>query len=279
MKKYFLALTFAFLSVTLNAQAQLETKKFKISDICERTLDIVLTGNDAVDSVFREGMPNVWNISPYEFCTRGQFEERKKSKEYYFLMISDPAVGKQEDSGIRNLTVFKGDPSAGSGTDGLYRITTVPFCSAEGCGALAMAFLPALVDVLQQHILSILDKEFNIGDMVKVNALNSMAIWSKPVLMADSYMAVPPDDRMKGKNLVFAKEDEVIDAVRSGDERYLAAYCVAPSVLSKDAVCFTMVIDAQTHELYYLRHRKIGTSSPAGFVKADTDAILSHRKR
>lgn len=279
MKKYFLALIFALLSVTLNAQAQLETKKFKISDICERTMDIVLTGNDAVDAVFREGMPNVWNISPYEFCTREQFESRKKSKEYYFLMITDPAAGKHEDNGIRNLTVFKGDPSAGSGTDGLYRITTVPFCSAEGCGALGLAFLPALVDILQQQILSILDKEFNIGDMVRVKALNSIAVWPKPVLVSDSYMTAPPDDRMKGKNLVVAKEEDVIDVMRSADERYLAGYCVAPSVLSKDAVCFTMVIDAQTHELYYLRRRKIGASSPAGFVKADTDAILSHRKR
>lgn len=278
MKKYYLSIVLALISVASSAQARLETKKFKISDICERTLEVVLTGNEMLDAVFREEMPNVWNISPYEFCTLDQFEARKKSKEYYFLMITDSVFGKQDEAGIKSLTVFKGDPSAGEGTEGLYRITTIPFCSAEGGDGRENAFLPALVDILQSQIMEILDKEFNLGDMVKVKASNSLAVWPKPVLIADNDIAIPVDERMR-ERMVIADEDTVDEAMRNRDSQYLVAYSVASSSVSRHSVCFTMIIDAQTHELYYLRRRKASVTDRSGFVKADIDAISAHRKR
>ena len=51
------------------AQAQINTKKVKISDFTEKITKVVLTGNDFYDSILKDEVKTHWRVSPYEFCT------------------------------------------------------------------------------------------------------------------------------------------------------------------------------------------------------------------
>lgn len=276
MKKYILTAICALLPLLSTAQAQLQTKNFRISDICERTLEIVLTGDIMMDAEMREEIPNVWHISPYEFCTQKQFEERKRSEEYYFLTVTDSYFGRNSGSCIRSLTLFKGDPDAGEGTDGMYRITTIPFYGTDNVDGRHIAFLPALTGILQEQVKVILDKDFNIGDMVHVKPSNAMRAWSKPVMIAREDIAFPLDKSLKSRNIITTDAEQVEECIRTRDPRYMVGYSVGPATPSPDAVCFTMVIDAQSHELHYFHRRNVSATLQTGFDKADFRAINSH---
>jgi hypothetical protein len=58
----------------------------------------------------------------------------------------------------------------------------------------------------------------------------------------------------------------------------LVSYVVAPSEPVKGSFCYKMLIDAQTHELYYYRKHKISPKAGAGFLPEDIERINKARK-
>ena len=61
----------AALTITTSAfaQAQITTKKEKVSDFTLKTMKVVLSGNEFIDQAVREAINNTWSLSPFEFCT------------------------------------------------------------------------------------------------------------------------------------------------------------------------------------------------------------------
>ncbi|MBQ0096960.1 MAG: hypothetical protein KBS53_04835 [Bacteroidales bacterium] len=276
MKKFILTGICAFTTLCATAQAKLETKKFKISDLCERTMEIVLTGNPTVDAAYRDKVQDVWYISPYELCTAEQFEQRKKSKEYYFIVVTDNSFGKETSAGIKFLSMYKGDPKAREGVDGLYKITSIPFCSENwGDGREANA-APAMLNTLQQQALSILGKEFNIGEVARVKSRNAMGEWPGKVLIADCDLAFQRDTAETAGSYVKITDSDTVAEAMENREDCLVGYSVAPENSETGSVCFTYLINAATYELYYMRKRSISPSSPAGFTKAELKGFESH---
>ena len=58
-------------------QAQINTKKVKIGDFTQKITKIVLSGNEFIDTVFKDEVTARWRISPYEFCTLEEFNNMK----------------------------------------------------------------------------------------------------------------------------------------------------------------------------------------------------------
>ncbi len=278
MKKVILTGILAFAALFATAQAKLETKKFKISDLCERTMEIVLTGNPKVDAAYRDKVQDVWYISPYELCTAEQFEQRTKSKEYYFIVVTDNSFGKETSAGIKFLSMYKGDPKASGGVNGLYKITSIPFCSVDwGDGREANA-VPAMLNTLQQQALSILDKEFNIGEIAWAKSKNALGKWPGKVLIADCDLAFQQDTAETAASDSYVKitDPGTVTEAMENREDCLVGYVVAPGNPEKGSVCFTYLINTATYELYYMRKRNISPSSPAGFTKAELKGFESH---
>lgn len=279
MKNYILIAICACATFAASAQAKLETKRFRISDLCEKTMEIVLTGNPMVDAAYRNKAQDVWHISPYEFCTREQFEQRKKSKEYYFLVMTESFSGKDSYPGINFLSMYKGDPKAGAGVNGLYKITSVPLCSAGGGDGREATFLPAMLDMVQQQALRILSKEFNIGDVVRVRSRNVLGSWPGKILIADCDLAFEADESLvvslRNESVEISDPDTACDSFDKRDE-CLVGYVVAPKTPEKGSVCFTFLINASTYEVHYMHRRTITPTSPAGFTKAELKAFAFH---
>ncbi len=278
MKKIILILAFAMTVFPACAQAKLETKKFRISDLCEKTMEMVLTGNPMVDAAYRGKAQDVWHISPFEFCTAAQFEQRKKSEDYYFIVITDNSFGKETSAGIKFLSMYKGNPKAGEGVEGLYKITSVPFCGSGWGDGRESAFLPAMLNAVQQQALSILGREFNIGDVVRVKGSNAMGDWPGKIILAGSDLAFTADSKTlssPGGAVSITDSDTVIEAMENR-ENCLVGYVVAPEAPEKGSVCFTYLINPATCELHYMHRRNISPSSPAGFTKAELKGFALH---
>ena len=115
MKKILIILTAILLPLMASAQAQITTKKIKISDFPEKTTKVVLTGNALFDAVLKEEIAARWRIAPYEFCTLNEFNELKGKDNYYFLISTKGQFKKESEPGLQFLTLVKGGTEAEEG--------------------------------------------------------------------------------------------------------------------------------------------------------------------
>ena len=54
------------ISASAFGQAQITTRKEKLSDFTSRTMKVVLSGNHFIDLVLRDALNNTWSISPFD---------------------------------------------------------------------------------------------------------------------------------------------------------------------------------------------------------------------
>lgn len=276
MKKYILAIVCSLFTLALCAQIKLETKKYMVSDLYEKPMEIVLTGNAPLDSAMRSSVQDVWYISSFEFCTREQFEKRKTSDEFFFMVLVDSTYTKENLRGISSLTVFKGSPKAGSGIKGLNRIAYVPFMGTDRNGVRESAFVPAFVDVLQQHISFILSREFNIGSTVRVNASDALGKWNKPVMISRNDLAdASVMDGMASDNVIVTDDVHLAKAMTDKAGDCLVGYVAGPLSPVEKSECVTMVIDPQTNEIYYIKRRGASVLNPCGFTYSEIKNFLA----
>ena len=94
----------AMLAVAMAAeaagQAKIMTKKFRLSDFTDRVTKVVLSGNEMMDSALKMEVSERWTVSPFEFCTAGEFAALKQSDRYYFLLVT------MQDPAMRFLTAY-----------------------------------------------------------------------------------------------------------------------------------------------------------------------------
>lgn len=276
MKKYILAVVCSLFCVALCAQIKLETKKYMVSDLYEKPMEIVLTGNVQLDSALRSSVQDVWYISSFEFCTREQFEKRKTSDEFFFMMLVDSTYTEENLRGISRLTVFKGSQNAGSGIKGLNRIAYVPFMGTGRDGARESAFVPAFVDMLQKHISFILSREFNIGSCVRVNASAAIGKWTRPVMISCNDLAdASLQDGMARDNVIITDDVHLAKAMTDKAGDCLIGYMAGPLSPGEKSECVTMVIDPQTNEIYYMNRRGASALNPCGFTYSEIKKFSS----
>ena len=161
MKKALAILAAVLLPVLTWGQAQINTKKVKIGDFTQKITKIVLTGNDFIDTAFKDEVTARWRVSPYEFCTLDEFNSLKGSDEYYFLMITKGQFKKDLSPTIQFMTLIKGGQGADKGIDGMLEIVSLPIAAAQFPSGREIAYIPAFLDIIQDYTLDSMEKDAN----------------------------------------------------------------------------------------------------------------------
>ena len=161
MKRFLILFLTIILPLTASAQAQITTKKVKISDFPEKTTKVVLTGNSLFDAILKEEIAARWRIAPYEFCTLNEFNELKGKDNYYFLISTKGQFKTEGEPGLQFLTLVKGGKAAEGGIDQMLEIVSLPIASAEEPSGRELTFLPAFITILQQNTLDSIDHDLN----------------------------------------------------------------------------------------------------------------------
>ena len=71
--------------------------------------------------------------------------------------------------------------------------------------------------------------------------------------------------------------DSADDCILENKPNTLVSYVVAPSDGRIGSYCYKMLIDSQTHKLYYFRKHKITNKAGAGFLPEDITKITASR--
>lgn len=281
MKRLLIMLTGILIPMLASAQAQIETKRVKISDFTQKITKVVLHGNDFYDAILKEEIALRWRISPYEFCTLEEFEELKTDSQYYFLITTLGQFKKETAPGIQFLSLVKGGKGAKKGISEMMEVISLPYASAEFPSGRELVFLPALLDIIQNHTLKSMDSDFDgyIG-MSKYTRNMQQAQQMKIVFFEDEInKKVDRVMRASDERFVMADEDEADQYLIDNAPNTLVSYMVAPAEPVNGSYCYKLLINSETHELYFYRRHKITDKYGVGFLIEDLDYIIKNGEK
>lgn len=280
MKRLFFILFTALAVVAASAdafgQARINTKKHKIADITTHTTKIVLGGNEMTDAALKSEVTARWRVSPYEFCDADEYRRIKEDPDYYFLIIARSDERKYD--GILTLTLIKGGkPGAEDPQKRPVEVASLPLSASGFPSGREITYLPALLDILQDFVTkAVLSDRVGYAGF-DVYAGNIRRIGHKRVFMSEDDVVPDLDEVTKrkcfGEDFVLTDEDSVDNEFLNSSYNTLVSYVVAPFDPRNGSWCYKMLIDAETHELYWFGHHRISPRKWAGFLAKDIKSI------
>lgn len=279
MRKFILSAALILVSLASFAQMQIKTKKYIISDIPEKTMKVVQTGEDVTDAIISRTVRAKWNISSYEFCSLEEFEKIRSSEKYYFLVLTQGRFKGESAPGVEMLTVLKG--GSGDSLDEMYEVVSLPIGKASALDFRSVTFLPAMVEIVQSFLEKALKSDaVASGGITYYAKSNSSAIKNKSICFNSEDLAADVDETFVAKKFdasmtISEDADDLFEEEKYGT---LVSYVVAPEEPEKGSFSYQMLIDANTHELYYFSARKLVKDFSVGFSSSDIKSICSKRK-
>ena len=284
MKKFCVTVISLLAAVSLLAQGRVNTRSYILNDFTDKVTQVVLTGNEVLDSELRQSVVDVWTSSPFEFCTPERFQELKTQDRYYFLLTAESRFKGEENPGITFLTLVKGGPGASEGVGAMTEVISLPLTSAPGGSGRELVYLSALVQTVQ---------EFTLAAMESEKVAYGMELWVNRNFEKFGKMKqifLPREDlseSVKKKDLeryldedfhLTEESDEADQAFLSGTYNTLVGYVVAPAFPQNGAsYCYKLLFEAQTRQLYYIHRHKITERTGVGFTAEDLKRMARKR--
>lgn len=239
LQRFFLFLVLS--SACLPAQAQqMYTRKARLADFPTRTLKVVAGGNSFLELSLKEEISSRWRVSPFEFCTVGEYESLKEDNGYYFLHLGT-------EEGIAFLILSKGGKEDESDNFRKpFEVVRLPIASLGDPSGRELMYMGAFIDIIQAFV-----EEAMISDRTAYTGLKSY------------------NQRTLSGRTVHVDPDGADAAFHEGTPGAVAGIVIAPTNISFDSFCYKMLIAADTHELLYFRKAKYKGSKDAAFTKSE----------
>lgn len=260
----------AFSWTVLGQQANISTKKFRLADFPDKITKVVLPEDPVRKAALEQEILNWWSISPFEFCTREEYEAQCLSDDFYFLSTSGTVSrrgGEAYPSGILFLILEKG----GEKPD---EVLSLPLAPASFGAGRELVFLGALIHSVQEFVLRAMESEKVAYQ--GISALNGAEGYDRIVLSEDDLSAsLTPKDREKylSEGVTVCPEDEADEVFLSGAEGTAVGYVVTSSSPAKGDMCHTMLFTADTRMLVYYHRHTVSPKSGAGFLAQDLRSV------
>lgn len=266
MRKIILTLAMLAICTAASAQAQITTKKEKVSDFMVRTMKVALTGNDFIDIPFKEAVKNTWTLSPFEFCTIDDFKKMMGREDLYFLVPTKVKYKTEARPGTMMLTLYKGRSGA-KDPGRLVEVVSMPLCSADNPSGREAAMMPGIMDILQSYISKSLASRFSpISTMVRKRPAGCRVYFAEDEISPSISPEAAGKLRQKG---ALIEKSEVADSIFiEGEAGTAVSYLISPAFPEKGSVCWKMIINSRTHELHYMK-KEVLKGESAGFTKGE----------
>lgn len=228
----------------IQTPAKVYTKKVRMGDFLNRMAKVVTNDSIPYNSAFKTEVTSRWRVSPYEFCTPEEYERLHTDNDYYFLHFT-------EDEGVGFLTLDKGGEKKDPDTfKRPFTVIKAPVGTAGKYNGREGFLLGALLDIIQN--------------------------FSEEAMTSDNtgYAGLTRYNRgsLKGKTIYFKDEDicRILDEEIPGA---MAAISITPASASDKALCYRMLISADTHELFYYTRERYREDSGNGFNKEEINSF------
>ena len=283
MKRIIVATAALLLSLMAWGQAQIDTKKVKISDFTQKITKVVLTGNMFYDGSLKSEIAAKWHVSPFEFCSMQEYEALKGDDNYYFLLTVQGQFRKESEPGLTFLSLVKGGKNAAEGIDEMLEIVSFPLASAEDPSGREYVFLPAVLDIIQNYALDSMENDINAYTGLPNYTMNITKSGDMTIVFSEKDLSgeVTPQVRNQcfDEKVLVLEEEEADEYMSPEKSSTLVSYVVAPTSGKAGSYCYKMLIEPQTNTLYYFRKHKITKKAGPGFLAEDIRRIAVPRKK
>ena len=281
MKKFTVIAIALLMPLLALAQAQIDTKKVKISDFTQKITKVVLTGNQFYDACIESEISTKWHVSPYEFCSMAEFDNLKSDDSYYFLITTKGQFKKEAEPGLTFLTLVKGGKNSEKGIDEMLEIVAFPYASAEEPSGREVSFLPAILDVIQNYALDSMEKDINAYTGLPNYTMNITKSGDMRLVFADTDLSSEVTSDVKSQlfdeDVLVLEADDADEYLTKNNDNMLVSYVVAPTSAKAGSYCYKMLLDPRANKLYYFRKHKISKKVGAGFLLEDIKRITAPR--
>ena len=281
MKRILIFLAAVMMPALMSAQAQINTKKTKIADFTQKVTKVVMTGNMFYDGTLKDEIASRWRVSPYEFCTLEEFDALKTDDQYYFLMITEGQFRKESEPGLQFLSLVKGGKDAAEGIDKMLEIVSMPIASAEDPSGREIVFLPAFLDIIQNYSMDSMDKDINAYTGLSNYTINIANTKDMEIIFSEDDLSQEITQAVMDKNfdpgIMAVSEEDADEYMIENAPKTLISYVAVPTDPVNGSYCYKMLIDTQSHKLYYYRKHKITAKWRPGFLFEDIKRICAPR--
>lgn len=281
MKKFTVILLALIMPFLAAAQAQIDTKKVKISDFTQKVTKVVLSGNQFYDACLESEISTKWHVSPYEFCSLSEFEKIKTDDSYYFLITTKGQFRKEEEPGLTFLTLVKGGKKSEKGIDEMLEIVAFPYASAEDPSGREFTFLPYILDIIQNYALDSMEKDINAYTGLPNYTMNITKSGDMKLVFSETDLSseVTPEvkNQLFDEKVLVLEEEDADEYLTKNNENTLVSYVVAPTSAKAGSYCYKMLLDPRTSKLYYFRKHRISKKVGPGFLLEDVKRITAPR--
>lgn len=280
MKKFTVLALAVLLPMMVWGQAQIDTKKMKISDFTQKITKVVLTGNQFHDASLESEVTAKWRVSPFEFCTLEEFDKLKTDDNYYFLLTTKGQFKKESGPGLVFLTLVKGGKDVKE-VDDMFEIVTFPYASADEPSGREMVFLPTILDIIQNHTLDSMEKDISGYTGLPNYTMNISKSGDMTIVFSQNDLSAEVTPQVKNmyfdSNILVLDENSADAYVSPEKVNTLVSYVVYPTSAKPGSYCYKMLVDPQTSRLYYFRKHKITKKAGPGFLAEDIRRIAAPR--
>ncbi len=264
------------------AQAQITTKKVRLSDFPQKIMKVVLTGNPMTDNLLKDEVSARWTLSPYEFCTLEDFEANKTNSDYYFLLETSGQFKKETEPGVSFLTIVKGGKDAEKGIDKMLEACSFPLRSVQMPSGREFTFLPAIVDIMQRYISDSMERDTDAYGGLGVYNLDNRKISKMNVVIAEGDLGEKVTEADKAAaakaGISFVEDDDADTLMDEEKENTVVSYAVIPANPVKGSYYYKFLIGSGDHRIYYYKKILVGKGEDCGFSASELKRIASIKK-
>ena len=281
MKKFTVIAIALLMPLLALAQAQIDTKKVKISDFTQKITKVVLTGNQFYDTCLQGEVSTKWHVSPYEFCSMSEFDKIKSDDSYYFLLTTKGQFKKETEPGLTFLTLVKGGKESEKGIGEMLEIVAFPYASAEDPSGREISFLASILDIIQNYALDSMEKDINAYTGLPNYTMNITKSGKMKLVFAEGDLSAEITPEVKNQlfdeNVLVIDADDADEYLTKNNENTLVSYVVVPSSGKVGSYCYKMLLEPRANKLYYFRKHKISKKAGPGFLLEDVKRITAPR--
>jgi hypothetical protein len=275
MRQVAMLCVFLLSSLYLSGQAPFpskdEIKQFKQSKTC-----VVLEDDQfsTFNTFIRKAMVAYWKITPYEFISSAEFEQRRIEQVFSFITLTQTTFEKDKSNSSFNfINLLQGKNVLLLGK--MPEICAVPISSA-GEDDLDYGYkLGAVLLFMQKHAQMISDDPTLTGRRyLRYYNKNIPQVAGKTILvknedLAPSISSVEAIKSICSLKIKIVDEDEIVKAIENKTPSVLILHKVGPGADKTSGYCFKMLIGTDDSDMYYYNQHTIDLNNPDGLLPAD----------
>jgi hypothetical protein len=165
----------------------------------------------------------------------------------------------------------------------MLEIVSLPISSAEEPSGRETIFLPAFLDIIQNYAVESTEKDVSAYIGLSNYSLNLSETKDMTIVFSEGDLSSEITDEVKATNfnedMVITDEDSSDRNMYENSNRMVVSYLAVPTEASVGSYCYKMLIDNQTHKLYYFKKHRITKKTGAGFLAEDIRRISSYHSK